>query len=467
MGSRLKIGNGFGRCIRPSAPVGLLLIALALILAGCKPPLPPEEPTPSPAPTPTPSPTPIFVPQKRLDTARLYSGIELHTEIQSEPGLNASEERDTPASYQLELTLKIKVPQPDSAALEKVSPGLSNALPGLAMLLPVAKVAPSYEALYARKLAALQRDLPRLDQLLSRHNFYDCETILQLEHPLTQRTAVLLQADMDVDTDGADPDRFPAVDGTSTTFQPITSYRWPKRTALPNPFLASRLAKLRTLEQELRTATAARAGAEKLQAARDAIGAAKYEINILKTQSSLIAETDPYIVIPGLMTQSDKDTKEGPFTPHVGDYCAVIVGGTLYPAVVGDIGPNTKVGEASLRIARQVNPKSGPLARAVTPLKATYLIFPNSADKPFGPPDLAQWRTRVESLLNEMGGYGGTLHAWEELSRPAPTPTPTPSPTPVPTPTPPPTPADLSGTSALPAPTPTPTASAPASGTAP
>ena len=212
----------------------------------------------------------------------------------------------------------------------------------------------------------------------------------------------------------------------------MTSYRWPKRSPLVNPFLAGRQAKLNTVELELAQAKSAAAPPARLQALREAIGAAKYEVHQLKTNSFLLAATDPYVVIPGTMASGSSAA----FSPHIGDYCVVIVGDVLYPAIVGDIGPSYIVGEASLRIAHQVNPLSAAGVRAVTPLKATYLIFPTSADKPFGPPDLDRWHARVETLLNEFGGYGGKLFPWVNLSKPAPLPTPPPTPTPPPSPSP-------------------------------
>ena len=53
--------------------------------------------------------------------------------------------------------------------------------------------------------------------LLSRHNFYDCQTVSQLRHPNTGRRAILLQGDMDVDADGSDSDRLPVGSGVRPT----------------------------------------------------------------------------------------------------------------------------------------------------------------------------------------------------------------------------------------------------------
>ena len=84
----------------------------------------------------------------------------------------------------------------------------------------------------------LRENLGRLDLLLSRHNFFDCQTVLQLQHPQTHRKALLLQAEMDVDADGSDSDRLPAGTGAPTNFKPATSYRWEKKTDAPNPYLS-------------------------------------------------------------------------------------------------------------------------------------------------------------------------------------------------------------------------------------
>ena len=446
--------------------VGVAILAVLVYCAalpGCKrpwewlgpvQPTPTPEGTPSPTSSPTPKPTPINIPQKRLEVSKLFNGMEVHTKVESEPGGSASLERETPGSYELELSVKVKIPKPsrDLETLCKVNDALPTVLPALSEMLPQAKVSQKYEALYGRKLAQLQRNLSRLDLLLTRHNFFDCETILELRHPQTQRTAILLQADMDVDTDGSDPDRLPAVDAADPTYQPMTSYRWPKQTELTNPFLPGRQARLRALEAEYTQAK--HMGEPRLQALRDAVAAARYEVDLLKTHSFLLAATDPFVVLPGLLTEG----MDPAFQIRLGDYCAVIHGNTIYPAIVGDVGPRDLAGEASIRIGKEINSETTALHRAVSPLKVTYLFFPNSADKPFGPPDLVKWRARVEALLNEMGGYGGTLHTWVNLSKPAPTPTPTPSPTPTPVPPWLPPTLPLSGTTSLVAPTTTGTA---------
>ena len=404
------------------------LVALAA-LTGCKPPSiekVPETPTPTPTPaTPTPKPTPIYIPDKRMEVSKLFNGMQVRTTLETEPGTTATDETEVPGSYQLDISVKVKVPRAnqDLVSLSKLNPALAQVLPGLPGFLASSRVSDFYEELYRRKLNMLRRDLTRLDALLSRHNFFDCETILELENPGTKRKAVLLQADMDVDMDGSDSDRIPNVDGSSAHFQPMTSYRWPKKTTNPNPFLPSRQTRLQTLEREI--AAARGLGAERVQALKDTAGAARYEVNQLMRNSFLVASLDPYVVLPGIMFDEKGNNQ---YSPQIGDFCIVIYQDHLYPAVVGDVGPNFQVGEASYRIAKEINARSTADNRAVTPLKVSYLIFPHTAEKPFGPPDFQKWYAKADTLLKEFGGYNGKLQLWEDLT-PKPTPTPTPSPT--------------------------------------
>jgi hypothetical protein len=283
-------------------------------------------------------------------------------------------------------------------------------------------VSPLFAQLYDTKIRALHENLVRLDQLLSRHNFFDCQTVLQLQHPQSHRKALLLQADMDVDADGSDADRMPGAAGAPTNFQPFTSYRWPKKTPVPNPYLAAIEDALKRAENEYALPVTTPARKREL---RNAIAQLRAEVGTLKKFSFLIGATDPYIVIPSAFAH-------GTDAPKVGDYALVVFGDTIYPAIVGDIGPNDKVGEASLRIAREINALSTPYNRPVSDLKVTYLIFPGTADKLFGPPDLDKLQSRCEALANEIGGASVSLHHWENIIPPPPTPTPAPTASPAP-----------------------------------
>ncbi len=401
-------------------------VAAALLIAGCRRGAVSQSSSESPSPSPTPRPTPVpvvYIPSKRIETAKLFNGVQVQSNVEVEIGGAASDERDTPSSYMLDLQLKVKVPKAHTSLREltKLNENLPALLPWLAGALPTAKISPFYDDFYKLKVSTLYRDLTRLDQILSRQHFFDCETVLELQTK-GGRGALLIQSAMDVDTDGSDSDRVSVIDGSSSTYQPMTSYKWPKKTAVPNPFLATSGERLRKLEAEL-AATAT--PAERARDLRDnLVPQAHYEVNQLKKSSFLVAATDPYIVLPGLLMSGSY----APAMPRVGDYCVVIFKNTLYPAIVGDAGPNYKIGEASLRICREINPRSNGNNRPVSELKVTYLVFPNSADKPFAAPDLDKWRARCDELLKSLGGYTGELHAWEDLTKPKPTPTPTPTP---------------------------------------
>ena len=443
----------------------LVLPSLALLaLSGCpRPPKNGGEPTPRASPTPgrtpptpailTPPPTP-YVPNRRLEVGRIFNGMQYRVTLETEHGTTATKDRNEPASYTAELTVKVKVPKPhhDLEEIKRLNEDLATVLPDLPAMLENSKVSPSFDELYRLKCAALQSSLRRLDNLLSRHNFFDCETLLDLQHPKTKRRALFIQADMDSDTDGSDSDRMPEIDGSSVTFQPFTSYRWNKRSAKPNSFIPSREAKVKQYENELAMGGAGAARKEEL---RGAISRLRTEISDLKKYSFLIAGNDPYIVLPGSMFNH---SRTGAFTPAVGDYCVVIYGKKLFPAIIGDVGPSDLIGEASLRICQQINSKADADNRPVNDLKVTYVVFPGTAEK-FDVPDLEKWGARCEKLLEEIGGHKGELMVWTDPTKPKPPPaTPAPA-TPAPG-----TPAPATPSPPTPAPG-TPSPSTPASST--
>jgi hypothetical protein len=395
--------------------------------------------------TPTPKPTATRPPviTGKLDTAKLFNGITLRSTVETVPGVDAATERADPESYVLDLKLLAHVPSPNKTIeeLAKVSPQLPVLLPGLASMLSADSVSPLFVQLYDTKVRMLRDHLGRLDLLLSRHNFFDCQTVLQLEHPQSHRKALLLQADMDVDADGSDSDRLPIGTGSPANFKPSTSYRWQKKTDAPNPYLAGTEERLKRAEDEYALANTTPGRKHEL---RNAIAELRAEVSTLKKFSFLIGATDPFIVVPGAFTR-------GPDPVKPGDHALVVFGNTVYPVIVGDVGPNDKVGEASLRIAKELNPLSTAYNRPVSDLKVTYIIFPGTADKPFGPPDLEKIHARCETLVNEIGGTTVPLYKWENIIPPSPTPSPTPTPSPSPGVTPSPLPSASPTTSASPA----------------
>ena len=370
--------------------------------------------------TPTPIPTRPPLITGKLDTAKLFNGITLHSTVETMPGADATTEQAEAESYVLDLKLQARVPSPNKTIeeLAKVSPQLPTLLPALATMLPPDPVSPLYAQLYDTKIRMLRENLARLDLVLSRHNFFDCQTVLQLQHPQTHRKALLLQADMDVDADGSDADRMPIGTGTPANFKPSTSYRWPKKTSAPNPYLAATEDRLNHAEAEFALSTTTPARKRDL---RNIIAQLRAEVGTLKKYSFLIGATDPFLVVPGAFIHGSDPVK-------LGDYALVIFGNSIYPALVGDVGPNDKVGEASLRIAKEINTLSTPYNRPVSDLKVTYLIFPDTADKPFGPPDLEKLQARCETLVKEIGGASVPLHRWENIILPSPTPSPVSSP---------------------------------------
>ncbi len=361
------------------------------------------------------------------DVRKLRSGIPFKTEVNLEKGGIASRERLDDTSYTVSYKLSLRVPSPAKsiAELELSTPELSKILPGLPAMLEKSELSPSFSKLYSNKTTRISRDATALNEILTKHNLYDCETILHLRSA-SGRRVFLLQADMDVVSDGSDGDRLPTMPMeivNSSNYQPFTSYGWPKKSPIPNPMLAGWENRVIAAQKEL---AAAATPADRKSWLRERIQYLKTGIADLKSRSFLVADYDPFIVIPvDILSSSD------PYAPKVGDYTVVLYGGKLYPAIVGDGGPTFKVGEASLRLSRELNPKASSYSRPVSDLKVSYLVFPGSRDSVKTPPDYEKWRQRCHELLGEIGGLGEgyQLHAWQDLfPKPPPVPVSPPSP---------------------------------------
>jgi hypothetical protein len=235
---------------------------------------------------------------------------------------------------------------------------------------------------------------------------------------------------MDVVSDGSDGDRAPSLKdyiSMSDYYQPFTSYAWAKQSTTANPLLPRWETRLANAKAEY-----AKKGlsASRNQELKSSIDQLTLEIKDLKSRSSLIADSDPFVVI-SLVFRGYEATN--PHTPQIGDYAVVIHDKKLYPAICGDYGPSMKMGEASLFMAKVINPKATPYVRPESELKVTYLVFPGTREKPFGPPKLEVWRNQCIRYLNEIGGVGAgyEVHLWEDkFKKPEPAPV-TDAPTPV------------------------------------
>jgi hypothetical protein len=396
-----------------------------------------------------------YIPRKDVDVATLFNGITVKTNLITEEGSFASLERLDPEAYKAEFQLSIRVPKANQTLpeLARINPNLPKILPGLETMLATAKVSGFYHKLYQSKTSRVQNDLTRLNKILDRHNFYDCETILELTHPTSQRRALLVQSEMDVVADGSDGDRLPTLDEyiyMSDYYQPTTSYAWPKATTSPNPLVARWEERLKKAKDEFAVKGLSAARNRELNAL---IQELTVQISEMKARSFLIAEKDPFVVISLLFRGYADQNKH---TPQIGDYACVIHEGKIYPAICGDYGPSFKMGEASLLMSKTINPKSTPYRRGEDDLKVSYLFFPGTAEKPNTAPNLAKWRERCLQLVGDLGGIGPgfELHTWEDPFK-------KPEPPPVTAAAPGTTPAAAPTGSINPPPTPTPSSDAP------
>ena len=129
------------------------------------------------------------------DLNAMFSGIGLKTTLIPSLGETASEERASETSYVVELVLKVNVPKPASTLnqLLPMNPALGKLLPQLEPMIGKGKVSGFFHYLYELKEKAVAANLKRLDRLPTRHNFYDMDTMLELEHAPTSQKVLLMK----------------------------------------------------------------------------------------------------------------------------------------------------------------------------------------------------------------------------------------------------------------------------------
>ena len=400
--------------LQKRASFTVLLIA-ALMAAGCS--KQPRETKQTPHPEKE-----TVLPRKNYDTARLFSGLALKTSVTCAQGtLTTLGTIPETNSYEADITLHVRWPSAatNSEEILAATPELGTLLPSLPRLLEGIVPSPDFAGLLERKERSLRANLAQLQKLPYRESLFDCQTILNLKQPETGRRVVFVQAIMNVNTDGSDGDRNLTIDRLSSTFQPQTNYRWPKSGTHPNPCLRETESRTALLTAELGNDSLSPENRASLTKELDYLKATAEE---LKRWDFLVGTADPFIVLPSFMVGKSGGQ------PGIGDYAVVIVKGKLYPAILGDMGPGSKIGEASLRLCRAIDADSGADKRPVSRPEVAYLVFPGTAEKPFSTPDYAHWATRCRELWRDIGGAETAVwHEWTSLEKPWPTPTPSPS----------------------------------------
>lgn len=321
-------------------------------------------------------------------------GINISNHVNFTQGGTASADRKKREAYELNISLNLFSPKAATGEdLLAANPELKKVLPAYDALMQNAAISTWFNAVYQHKHNHIRKHTANLGRLLDRHNYYDTDTILEITAPDTARKALWVQADMDVVSDGSDGDRLtdmPEQIKQGVTYQYSTSYFWRKKTKNPNPLLPVWEEKLKQHEAKNDKA---------------AIESTKKVIADMKLFSYLLAEYDPFIVIPLTFKNGNTENNKA-FRPEPGDYAVIIVDNRVFPAIVGDYGPKFKTGEASLRLCKAVNEKASVYSRAVSDLGATYMIFPGTKEETKGPIDYARLNSRCRELLNEMGGIG-------------------------------------------------------------
>jgi hypothetical protein len=327
--------------------------------------------------------------------------------------------KPAPPSY-LEITQTATIVRPKALTkveeLEKLNPGLTQALPGLRDLVSKGAVSPKFKRLYDAKIESMKDGIFMPD-----HSYFDCATVLNVRSEKSWRTAVVFQSDMETDTDGTDPVRLPRLKDyddarLSRSFQPVLSYAWKKEAdGAPNPFVKyydDTIRQLRGLQKQVDGFAQADRGPIWQDMKRhfdEQIAAldrrASYYRGDLLRRRSLVGSLDPFIVVPTSWVGQEMS---------VGDYAVVVHAGHVYPCIIGDTGPKAKTGEASQRLARALNPNASGKVSAVSTPCVTYIVFPQTRSAK-GALDLARYEAEVGQLIEEIGGLGPgvKLHAWQ------------------------------------------------------
>ena len=352
------------------------------------------------------------LPREKYEVLKMANGAVVEAQVESNTSTNCALITATiPQDYRLQLTLHVAIPKPATTLCElaAATPELPQALPNLEEMISSSpqgekEASPFFKKLFENKTKALQHQLSFLGQLFPRESLYDCQTILALTNKKNGARALLVQAIMNVNADGSDGDRNIPLEKLSACYQPQTNYRWPKTTSHPNPNLYEVEEQLAQAQLSVTNGALPLDQKNKLQ---EQIISKQQMITELQHWSFLIGSADPFIVLPKFML--DQKNNE---SAAVGDYAVVLYQNKLYPAIVGDIGPSSKIGEASLRLCRAIDPRSGADHRPISSPHVSYFIFPKSADDSMSAPNYTHWSERCHQLWNALGGSSSIQ--WQE-----------------------------------------------------
>jgi hypothetical protein len=348
-----------------------------------------------------------------VDIQQLSNGIPLRTEVVYGSGQSVSDERILADSYTANYQVKIRIPQPaiKMSDLEKNGSRLSLILPGFASLFAKGTISPCFRTVYDTKIAQVKQNATRLNQMIPKASFYECNTILNFVSD-KGRKMLFIQADMDAEIQGSDGERLhkmPPEQVNSLDYNPFTAYHWRVSGDFPNPMIEGWKRRITIGEKELAETTT---DLQKKKWIQNRIETLKQGVEHMKRNGFLISTYDPYIVLPYYLVNRPNDA----FSPKIGDYAVVIHGNKVYPCIVGDESHDSAIGEASARIAGELNAQWKLGSKAVFIPTVNYIIFPNSREAQAKSPDYAYWRAKCIALLSEVGGLGRDyqLHEWDQ-----------------------------------------------------
>jgi len=345
------------------------------------------------------------------EITNLGNGIPLKTEIVTGIGGSAADEFSLNDSYTATYQVKIRIPKPviNLSGLERGSSKISHILPGFSSLFRRGTVSPYFRIAYDQKISEIQEKANHLNQITPKFNLYECNTMLHLMSEKGRRV-FYMQADMDSILKGSDGDRLsqmPTQLVNSIHYDPFTSYYWRVSGDFPNPMIAGWNRRISIGEREVEKIAV---GDPKKNWMQKRISFLKQGVEHMRKNGFLISQHDPYICLPSFVLANTQD----PYAPKIGDYALVIHQNKVYPCIVGDTGYGSSIGQVSARIATAIDPQWKNGVKVVSAPTVSYLIFPNTREQKFSPPDYVVWTKKCRELVGEIGGLGKgyVIHEW-------------------------------------------------------
>jgi hypothetical protein len=350
----------------------------------------------------------IRIPRQTLNPADLELPEPPRTDVSTaRTDASAEELRDRPKAYMARFSARLRLPAPAETweAIIAAQPELGEHRSWLEQLFgsETLQTSPLYPAHYQARARDLQRRSAVFHDLPDATRFYDLHALLKTPSaPAAARPALLLQGEFTRrGSTRAIEDFESGQDPTEVTYNPVTSYRWPrseKADAETTRLQQSSRAVLNDLETEYAVVGLPRKRNRALEAG---IAQRKAELELLPQWSYLDSGEVPFVVLPPVYRQFAGQT----LSPELGDLALLLIGDQALPAIFGDETADPGQAQLSPALWEAAAPATGANAGPET-VRAALLLFPGTADPETlqQAPDSQSIRERVAQIYRDLSG---------------------------------------------------------------